>query len=185
MLTPRFATLLALAALTFTAQARLSETTDECNARYGTGKDLQLELGDWFKNEEGKNWTARIYSARGLSIQIVFENNAAVLLRYSNEPPLKVANSINRPVILTVDEIAHLRRLNLKEGISWKSHKDETLESLTQSMTLWISSDKLSYAAYDRENRQLFVCSDRFWDIVAGNLRKQKESSPAIRFEGL
>lgn len=185
MLTPKFATLLALAALTFTAHARLFETTEQCDARYGAGKDLQLELGDGFKNEEGKNWTARIHSARGLAIQIVFENNAAVLLRYSNEPPLKVANSITRPFILTVDEITHLRGVNLPEGVSWKSHKDETLESLSQSMTLWISSDKLRYAAYDRDNRQLFVCSDRFWDMVAGNLRKQSESSPAIRFEGL
>jgi len=185
MPTSRFATLLALAALTFTAQARLFETTEQCDARYGTGKDLQLELGDGFKNEEGKNWTARIYSARGLAIQIVFENNAAVLLRYSNEPPLKVANSISRPVNLTVDEITHLRGVNLTEGISWKSHKDGTLESLAPSVTLWISSDKLRYAAYDRDNRQLFVCSDRFWDTVAGNLRKQTESSPAIRFDGL
>lgn len=180
-----FATLLALAALTFNAQARLFETIEECNARYGAGKDLQLELGDGFKNEEGKNWTAKIYSARGLAIQIIFENNAAVLLRYSNEPPLKVANSISRQVNLTVEENTHLRNVNLKEGITWTSHKDDSLEFLTQSMTFWISSDKQRYAAYDRENRQLFVCSDRFWNIVADNLRKQTESSPAIRFEGL
>jgi hypothetical protein len=182
---PRIATLLALAAMSFTAQARLFETTGECDARYGAGKDLQLELGDGFKNEDGKSWTARTYSARGLAIQIVFENNAAALVRYSNEPPLKVANSITRPVNLTADEVTHLRGVNLTEGISWKSHKDGTLESLSPSMTLWISSDKLRYAAYDRDNRQLFICSARFWDIAAGNLRKQAESSPAIRFEGL
>ena len=52
-------------------------------------------------------------------------------------------------------------------------------------MTLWIASDKLSHAAYDRDTRQLFVCTAGFWDIVAGSLRKQAESSPAIRFEGL
>lgn len=182
---PRLATLLALAALTFTAQARLLETTQQCDTRYGTGQDLQLELGDGFKNEEGKKWTAKIYSARGLAIQIVFEDNAAVLVRYSNEPPLKVANSITRPVNLTAEEVTHLRGVNLTEGISWKSHKDRTLESLAPSMTLWISSDKLRHAAYDRDNRQLFICSARFWDIVAGNIRKQAESSPAIRFEGL
>ena len=185
MQTSGFATLLALAAMTFTAQARLLETTEQCDARYGAGKELQLELGEGFKNEEGKNWTARIYSARGLAIQIVFENNVAALVRYSNEPPVKVANSITRPVNLTADEVTHLRGVNLTEGISWKSHKDGTLESLAPSMTLWISSDKLRYAAYDRDNRQLFICSDRFWDIAAGNLRKQAESSPAIRFEGL
>ena len=181
----RFATLLGVFALTFAAQARLLETTRECDARYGAGKDLQLEPGDGFKNEEAKTWTARIYSARGLAVQIVFENDAAVLVRYSNEPPLKVANSITRPVNLTADEITHLRGVNLKEGISWKSHKDRTLESLSPSTTLWISSDKTSYAAYDRENRQLFVCAAPFWEIVAGNLRKQAESSPAVRFEGL
>jgi len=177
--------LLALASLTFTAQARLLETSGECDGRYGAGQDLRLELGDGFKNEEVKNWTARIHSARGLAIQIVFENNAAVLVRYSNEPPVKVANSITRPINLTADEVTHLRGVNLGEGISWKSHKDPTLESLAPSMTLWISSDQLRYAAYDRDNRQLFICSARFWDIVAGNLRKQAESSPAIRFEGL
>lgn len=181
----RFTTLLALAALTFTAQARLLETTQECDARYGSSQELQLALGDGFKTEEGKNWTAKIYSARGLAIQIVFEDNAAVLVRYSNEPPLKVANSITRPVNLTADEVTYLRGVNLKEGTSWEPHKDRTLESLSPSMTFWISSDKLRYAAYDRENRQLFICSARFWDIVAGNLRKQAESSPAIRFEGL
>jgi hypothetical protein len=185
MTAPYFATLLALAALTFTAQARLLETTQECDARYGVGKDLQLELGDGFKIEEGSKWTARIHSARGLAVQIVFENNAAVLVRYSNEPPLKVANSITRPFSLTANEITQLRGVNLKDGISWESHKDPTLESLAPSMTLWISSDKLRYAAYDRDNRQLFICSAGFWEIVAGNLRKQAESSPAIRFEGL
>jgi hypothetical protein len=182
---PRFVTLLVLAALSFPAQARLLETTQECDARYGAGQDLQLELGDGFKNEDGKKWTARIYSARGLAIQIVFEDNVAALVRYSNEPPLKVANSITRPVNLTADEVTHLRGVNLKEGISWQSHKDRTLEILAPSMTLWISSDKLRYAAYDRDNRQLFICSDRFWEIVAGNLRKQAEASAAVRLEGL
>ncbi len=182
---PRFTTLLAAAALTFTAQARLLETTQECDARYGLGQELKLELGDGFKNGDGRNWTAKIYSARGLAIQIVFEDNAAVLVRYSNEPPLKVANSITRPASLTVDEVTHLRGVNLKEGISWESHKDRTLESFAPSVTLWISSDKLRYAAYDRENRQLSICSARFWEIVAGNLRKHAESSPALRFEGL
>ncbi len=182
---PRFVTLLALAAFSFTAQARLLETTQECDARYGAGQDLQLELGDGFKNEDGKKWTARIYSARGLAIQIVFEDNVAALFRYSNEPPLKVSNSITRPVNLTADEVTHLRGVNLKEGISWGAHKDRTLEILAPSMTLWISSDKLRYAAYDRDNRQLFICSDRFWEIVAGNLRKQAEASAATRLEGL
>lgn len=182
---PRFATLLALAALTHAAQARLLETVQECDARYGIGRDVPLELGADFKVEEGKKWTARIHSARGLVIQIVFEGNAAVLVRYSNEPPLKVADSTTRPVNLTAAEITHLRSVNLKEAITWESHKDRTLESLVPSMTFWISSDKLSYAAYDRESRQLFVCSARFWELVAGNLRKQAESSPVIRFEGL
>lgn len=177
--------LLALAALTCAAQARLLETTKECDARYGEGRELQLELGDGFKNEEGVKWSARLYSARGLAIQIVFENDVAALVRYSNEPPLKVANSITRPVNLTAEEVTHLRGMNLKEGISWKSHKDRTLEALSPSMTFWISSDKQSYASYDRDNRQLYVCSARFWDIAAGNLRKQAEASPAIRFEGL
>lgn len=180
-----FATLLALAALTLIAQARLLETSQKCDARYGAGQDVQLELGAGFKIEEGKKWSARIHSAHGLAVQIIFEDNAAVLVRYSNEPLLKTADSTTRPVNLTAAEITHLRRVNLKEGITWESHRDRTLESLTPSMTFWISSDKLSYAAYDRESRQLFVCSAGFWDIVAGNLRKQAESSPAIRFEGL
>jgi hypothetical protein len=185
MSTPRFTALLGVAALTITAQARLLETVQECDTRYGGGQDVSLELSSGFKGEEGKKWTARIYHARGLTVQIVFENDTAVLVRYSNEPPLKVANSNTQPVNLTAGEIAHLRKVNLKEETSWQPHKDRSLEALVPSMTFWISSDKLSYAAYDRESRQLFICSAGFWEIVAGNLRKQAESSPAVRFEGL
>ena len=185
MRTLQFIALLSVAALTHTAQARLLETAEQCDTRYGAGQDVPLELGSGFKVEDGKKWTARIYSTRGLTVQIVFENDTAVLVRYSNEPPLKVANSNTQPVNLTAGEIAHLRKLNLKEEISWQAHKDRSLEALVPSMTFWISSDKLSYAAYDRESRQLFICSAGFWEIVAGNLRKQAESSPAVRFEGL
>lgn len=182
---PRFLTLLTLAVLTGAAQARLLETTQECDARYGVGQDLPLELGAEFKSEEGKKWTAKIYSSRGLAIQIVFEDNVAALVRYSNEPPVKVANSTTRPINLTANEVTHLRGVNLKEGTSWGPHKDRTLEALAPNMTLWIASDQLSYAGYDRDNRQLFICTAGFWDIAAGSLRKQAEASPAIRFEGL
>lgn len=185
MQTQILATLLMLVAIPLPAQARLMETTEECDVRYGPGKNLQLELGDGFNSEEGKNWTAKLYSARGLAIQVIFENNVASLIRYSNEPPVKVANSITRPVNLTAGEVTYLRKVNLAEGSSWKSHKDTTLASLSPNMTFWISSDKLRYAAYDRDNRQLFLCSDRFWEITVGNLRNQAESSPAIRFKGL
>jgi hypothetical protein len=182
---PRFVILPVLAALSLTARARLLESTQECDARYGTGRELRLELGEGFKNDGGGKWTARIHSARGLAIQIIFENDVAVLVRYSNEPQLKVADSTTRPVNLTAGEVTHLRGVNLGEGVSWQPHKDSTLESLAPNMTLWIASDKQSHAAYDRDNRQLFICTAGFWDIVAGNLRKQAESSPAIRFDGL
>ena len=181
----RFLSLPIVAALTISAQARLLETTQECDTRYGAGQDLPLTLGEEFKSAENKKWTARMYSAGGLAIQIIFEDNIAVLLRYSNEAALKVANSTTRPVSLTADEVTHLRSVNLKEEITWNPYKDRTLETLAPSMTLWISSDKKSYAGYDRDNRQLFVCNDRFWDIVAGKLRKQAETSAATRFKGL
>lgn len=181
----RFLHLPLVVALSIPAQARLLESTQECDARYGTGQDLPLALGEGFKSQENSTWTARMYSASGLAIQIIFENQTAVLIRYANEAPLKVANSTNRPISLTAEEVTHLRTVNLKEGITWRSYKDRTFETLAPSMTFWVSSDEKSYAGYDRDNRQLFVCNDRFWNIVAEKLKKQAETSPAIRFKGL
>ena len=67
-------TVVALGLVTLSLHARLGENNEECEARYGKGRELPLELAAGLEVPENSEWTAKSYSARGLSIQVVFDN---------------------------------------------------------------------------------------------------------------
>jgi hypothetical protein len=187
MIKQLFATAIAVGALSLSAEARLGESSTECETRYGTGRELALEAGAGLDKEATANWTAKAYSTHGLSIQIVFDDDVAVLIKYANEPALKITGSTPPSVDLTVSEIGHLRGVNLVENTSWSSHKDSAMSNVAPNMKMWRSSDKTRHAGYDRNQKVLFVCTAAFWDVVAGDIKARASGGggAATRFMGL
>ena len=171
------------------AEARIGETEVECEARYGTSRELPVETGGRLTPEATKSWVAKVYSSRGLRIEIVFDDSIAVFIRYSNEAVFQITHTSPPALGLTAAEIVHLRNVNLKDGSSWRTYSDATLNGIASSMKLWRSSGKALRAGYDRDQKKLFVCSAAFWDLVVGTIKDRTKGGTsggaASRFKGL
>lgn len=171
-----------------TALARVGETSAECELRYGKGNDLELKVGPGLE-DAARNWTARVYSARGLTIEIVFEKDRAIFIRYSNQPVLSLGTYERAPHGLTQKEIEYLKRVNAGAGARWIRYKDPILEEFAPTVTVWKTPDSLYFSGYDREGNRLFVCDSNFWDTVMAQVRKKvtasDRSDSAERLEGL
>lgn len=186
MIKTLFTTFATLSMGALSLQARLGEDSTECEARYGKGQELPLSLSDDLKIPEGTEWTAKSYSARGLTIQVVYDNDVAVFIRYANESPFKLAKSAPPSLNLTAPEISYLRKINLGEATDWKPYRETFLSSVAPTTTLWKSSDEARYAGYDRQRKILFVCSAAFWNTVVGKIKENSgHEGPSERFEGL
>ena len=139
--------------------------------------------------EEGKDWEAMTYSARGLRIRIVFDEGKAVFISYANENIFSFRQSDDPAIGLTGDEISYLRVANVGKSRSWAAYKDTTLAALAPATTVWKSSDGEFYAAYNRDENRFFVCSQAFWDLVVGRIRERIEEGAtgdaATRLKGL
>lgn len=180
---------LVLAVLTVPTEARIGESEVQCEARYGKSRELPIETGGGLTEDSTKSWIAKIYSSHGLLVEIVFDDGVAVFIKYSNEAVFKLAHTAPPAVGLTPSEINHLRKVNLKDGTSWQTHRDATLTGIAPNVKLWKSSDQALHAGYDRDQKKLFVCSAGFWDLVVGAIKdRTKDASSggaASRFEGL
>lgn len=183
-----------LAALTMTAlalgaEARVGETSAECEERYGKGQLVELKLGQGLaekRKDAAHPWQAMFYSARGLTIQVVFENDKAVFVRYSNQPVMKLAEDSPPSLQLTGPEIEFLRNAN---GKGWKTHKDALITKIAPTLTVWTSADSGLYAGYERERKALFVCNEEFWKVVIGEIESRYEGgapgAAGTRLKGL
>lgn len=189
MLRPICTLLLALVGSTIPAEARIGETEVECEARYGKSRELPVETGGGLTPKATESWVAKVYSTHGLRIEVVFDDSIAVFIRYSNEAVLQITHATPPAVGLTASEISHLRNVHLKDGSSWQTYRDATLNGIAPSVKLWRSSSKTLHAGYDRDQKKLFVCSTAFWDIVVGAIQGRTKggasSGAATRFEGL
>jgi hypothetical protein len=189
MLKPIYILALAIVGWSTPIEARIGETEVECEARYGKSREFPVETGGGLTPEATESWVAKVYTTHGLRIEVVFDDSIAVFIRYSNQAVLQIAQTTPPAVGLTASEISHLRNVNLKDGSSWQSYRDATLNSIAPSVTLWKSSDKLLRAGYDRDQKKLFVCSTEFWNIVAGAIKERTKGGAsdgaATRFEGL
>ena len=178
-----------MASMVLSADARVGETSAECETRYGKGRFVELKLGAGLaekRKDAAHPWSAMIYSTRGLKIQVVFENDKAVFLKYSNEPVLQLEADSPPALDLTAREIEFLKRAN---GAGWKSHRDPLLSKVAPTMKVWKTSDGTRFGGYDRDRKALFVCNSEFWQIVVGEIRARYEAgasgSAATRLEGM
>ncbi len=169
-------------------QARVGETRAECEQRYGKGADLELKVGAILKGAAAK-WSASVYSSHGLTIEIVFENDRAVFVRYTNQPILSFGEYDRTVPGLTHREINYLKRANAGRGAEWRRFKEPILEEYAPTLTVWKTSDGKYFSGYDREGRRFFVCDSGFWDDVIVPIRESATASDrsdsATRLEGL
>ena len=128
------------------------------------------------KNDEKQGWRAMVYSARGLRIHVVFENDGAVFIKYANEAVFSLDDSAPPTLELTQGEIEHLKKLNAGGG-SWKRHEDALLAKTAPMLTVWKSSGGSAYSGYNRERKEFFACGKRFWETVLGQIREQVQQS--------
>lgn len=170
------------------AQARVGETRAECEQRYGKGSDLELKVGAILR-EAAANWTATVYSSHGLTIEIVFENDRAVFVRYTNQPVLSFGEHDRTVPGLTHREINYLKRANAGSDTEWRRFKEPILEEYAPTLTVWKTSDGKYFSGYDREGRRFFVCDSDFWEDVIVPIRESAaaadRSDSAARLEGL
>lgn len=182
-------------------EARLGETIAECEARYGKGKNAKLEFGSGLKeeikeistdapdtlatkNEESKQeppqadapeWRALVYSSRGLKIHVIFGNDRAVFIKYRNEAVFNLEESAPPTLDLTSDEIDYLKKANGGSGAV--RHQDPLLSKTAPMLTVWKTSNGAAYSGYNRERKEFFACSDRFWTVVLSQIRAQVQQS--------
>jgi hypothetical protein len=170
------------------AQARLGETSEECKARYGVATVGRIELGEELQ-QSGKDWEAAVYSAHGLKIQVVFAEGKAVFIEYSNEPIFSLGSGHSPTVDLSISEIAYLKAANAGAKRKWSIHTEGLCKKVAPSLTVWRSSDQEFHAGYNRERKELFICTRSFWDLVIGVVRERydpaKEKEGGTRFDGL
>ncbi len=168
-----------------TARARVGETREECKARYGEASEGQIELGGGLE-EAGAKWNVAVYSARGLEIQVVFEEDKAVFIKYSNKTVFSLEPGEEPSVGLRPDEISFLKSANSGSKKEWVGHSDAFLKSVAPTLTVWRFSDRGLMAGYNREKKALFVCTKTFWDLVLGKVRERQDASKGKnRLEGL
>lgn len=171
------------------AQARLGETMDECEARYGKGRARALELGTELEGANLEGWEAKSYNTHGLMIQVLFVNEEAVLIKYANEAIFRLEDSSASPLNLTSGEIAHLKKINLGGQGSWNTLRDPIVQKVAPTLTTWRSSDGSRYSGYDREQREFFVCTSDFWTVILTAVKERvsgtKSGGASARFEGL
>ncbi len=170
------------------AQARVGETRAECEQRYGKGRDLELKVGAILR-EAAANWSASVYSSHGLTIEIVFENDRAVFVRYTNQPVLSFGDYDRTVPGLTHREINYLKRANAGGGAEWRRFDEPILQEYAPTLTVWKTSDGKYFSGYDREGRRFFVCDNGFWEKVIVPIRESATASDrsdsAARLEGL
>jgi hypothetical protein len=188
--TSRLAALLIFAVLfqSSNASARVGETRAECDHRYGEASELELKVGPILEDEAEK-WEASVYSARGLTIEVIFENDRAVFVRYSNQPVLSLGSYDRAAHSLTQKEIDYLKRANAGKGVRWRRHVEPILEDYAPTVTVWKTADGRFFSGYDREGNRLFVCNSVFWDKVIGRIRESagvgNRGDSAAHLEGL
>jgi hypothetical protein len=170
------------------AQARIGETRSECEQRYGTGSDLELEVGAAFE-KAAANWTASVYSTHGLTIEVVFENDRAVFVRYMNQPVFSLGNYDRTVPGLTQKEIEYLKRANAGSGAEWRRFKEPVIDDYAPTVTVWKTADGKYFCGYDREGKRFFVCDSGFWEKFIVPIRESATASDrsgsAARLEGL
>jgi hypothetical protein len=180
--------LVAVAWLLPGAQARLGETSAQCEARYGEGKDGELKVVKDMQGA-GEKWRAMVYSTRGLSIAVVFENDRAVFIRYANEPFFKLQEGALPGLDLTQEEIAYLKEANGGKGRSWIVNRDPLVTKSAPMFTVWTSSDGEVFAGYNREHKELFVSTKEFYGLVmkvlGGRYGGGGPGDAAARLDGL
>lgn len=169
-------------------KARVGELRADCEQRYGKGRDIELKVASGLQ-EEAENWKAAIYYSHGLVIEIIYQDDRAVLVRYSNQPVLSLGDQTRAPHSLTQSEIEFLRSANVGEKVKWRRHQESVLEEFAPTVTVWKTPDDLYFAGYDREDKRLFVCSERFWNTIVGHIRDnaaaKDRDDTAKRFGGL
>lgn len=175
-------------ALPSTTQARIGETRADCELRYGKGRDLEMTVGEGLE-EASKSWSASVYSARGLTIEVVYENDRAVFIRYANQPVLSLGSHARQGHNLTQKEIEYLRSVNATRGAKWRRYQNQELREYAPNVTVWKTPDSLYFSGYDREAKRLFVCNSLFWDTVINQIQGALESSDGsdsgFRLQGL
>ena len=172
-------------ALVDTARARVGETKEECKERYGEASEGQLELGGGLE-EAGAKWNVAVYSARGLEIRVVFEEDKAVFIRYSNKTVFSLETGGAPSVGLRPSEISFLKSANSGSKKGWVGHSDAFIKSVAPTLTVWRFSDRDMMSGYNREKKALFVCTKTFWDLVLGKVRERDDSNKGKnRLEGL
>ena len=165
------------------ASARLGESPDECEKRYGRATATALNLGEELK-EDGAGWKASTYVTRGLEIQVIFDDGKAVMVRYANQPMFSMGSAPSSTVNLSAGEIDQLKKANA-EGAVWKPYSVRVLTKVAPGMKVWRTGDSDVFAGYNRESRQLFVCTSEFWDLVLERVRDRYEAGVDKRLEGL
>lgn len=110
------------------AVARLGETPEECEKRYGEGKETAVRLGEELK-ERGAGWTAATYLTRGLEVQVVFDGGKAVIVTYGNQPMFRLGEGGGSTVNLTADEIDRLKEVNV-DGAQWRPYTTATMRKV-------------------------------------------------------
>jgi hypothetical protein len=124
-----------------------------------------------------------------LTIEIVFENDRAVFIRYTNQPVLSFGDYDRNVPGLTQREIHYLRQANAGSSATWRRFTEPVLEEYAPSLTVWKTSDGKYFAGYDRDGKWFFVCDSRFWEKVMVPIRESAtashRTSSAARLEGL
>lgn len=179
--------LLGSLALTTGALARVGESESKCKERYGEPAETELELAKAI-TEGGATWKAASYTTRGLRIQVVFRDGTAVFIKYANAPVFSLNPSRSASLDLSESEISHLRKINA-EGENWGRHREPLVAKLAPQLTVWSTNGEKHFAAYNREQKELFICESDFWELVVGEVKKRAEEgagdNASKRLEGL
>ena len=167
------------------AQARVGETKEQCETRYGKAVEAEIHLGDGLK-AQAKNWQGLEYSTRGLKIEIIFDGDKAVFIKYSNEPLIRIGSSTSSGTPLRSSEVAQLKSANADSSGKWGVYANALLRRVAPQLTVWQSPDSDHFAGYNRDTKTLFICAEPFWELVFDKVRERYESGTGSqRLEGL